>query len=237
MSLFLITAPVLADAPGNNGTVKIHEGSTEDEPIVNNEPHVCTFHLHFFFGDEVQSGDWWIESWPPTGDMTEVLSGSYDATGGEDRDPDETSDPDVHSLPDGHYKLYWEGAENPGGQLEIKHKVFWVACEPAGSESPSESASESPSESPSESASESPSESPSESASESPSESVSESPSSSPSEGELGGNPTPKPGGGSIPDTALGSEGVPAWPFALLTLLSLGGLVYLRLSTETEQTR
>ncbi|MCV0404501.1 MAG: prealbumin-like fold domain-containing protein [Chloroflexi bacterium] len=105
------------------------------------------------------------------------------------------------------------------------------------SESPSESASESPSESPSESASESPSESPSESASESPSESVSESPSSSPSEGELGGNPTPKPGGGSIPDTALGSEGVPAWPFALLTLLSLGGLVYLRLSTETEQTR
>src|SRR5690242_9798599 len=49
-------------APGNNGTVKIHEGGSETEPIVRNEPHVCTFHLHFFFADAAQTGSWWIES-------------------------------------------------------------------------------------------------------------------------------------------------------------------------------
>ncbi|MGI8658374.1 MAG: prealbumin-like fold domain-containing protein [Candidatus Limnocylindria bacterium] len=126
-SVYLVAAPVLATQPdpaGNNGTVKIHEGASEDEPIVANEPQVCTFHLHFFFGDDVQSGDWWIKSWPPTGDGTVVLAGSYDATGGEDRQP-ETG---TYSLPDGHYKLFWEGATNPGEQLNIKHKVFWVTC-------------------------------------------------------------------------------------------------------------
>ena len=100
--------------PGNNGTVKIHDGATDNEPIVNNEPHVCTFHLHFFFGDEVQAGNWWIQSWPPTGDGTTVLSGSYNATGGEDVQPATG----VFSLPDGHYKLFWDGATNPGGNVQ-----------------------------------------------------------------------------------------------------------------------
>jgi hypothetical protein len=45
-----------------------------------------------------------------------------------------------------------------------------------------------------------------------------------------GGNPTP--GGGTVPDTAFGSTSVPAWPFAVLALMSLGGLLYLRLSAE-----
>ena len=125
LSLTALAAPALAkNAPGNNGTVKIHDGETDNEPIVNNEPHVCTFHLHFFFGDEVQSGNWWIKSWPPTGDGTTVLSGSYDATAGEDIQPDSG----VYSLPNGHYKLFWEGAANPGGKLNIKHKVFWTDC-------------------------------------------------------------------------------------------------------------
>jgi len=131
-SIYLVAAPALA-TQGNNGTVKIHEAATEVEPIVANDPHVCTFHLHFFFGDDVQSGDWWIESWPPTGDGTEVLAGSYDATGGEDRQPGTGT----YSLPDGHYKLFWEGATNPGDQLNIKHKVFWVTCdEDEGEETP-----------------------------------------------------------------------------------------------------
>ncbi|HZC32834.1 MAG TPA: hypothetical protein VE640_06070 [Candidatus Bathyarchaeia archaeon] len=49
------------DTPGNNGTVKIHEGNTEKEPgEVRNEPHVCTFHLHFYFADPEQAGTWEI---------------------------------------------------------------------------------------------------------------------------------------------------------------------------------
>jgi hypothetical protein len=117
--------------PGNNGTVKIHDGNTENEPVISNEPQVCTFHVHFFFADAGQSGDWWIQSWPPTGNGTTVLSGSY-LTGatGEYRTP---ASPNVYSLADGHYKLFWQGDE----EELAKHKVFWVACQatPAPSES------------------------------------------------------------------------------------------------------
>src|SRR5438876_10086968 len=95
------------DAPGNNGTVKIHDGATEPSPEIRNQPHVCTFHLHFFFADAGQAGTWWIESWPPTGDGTVVLSGAYlTDTNGEFRTPPE---PGAYELPDGHYKLFWEG--------------------------------------------------------------------------------------------------------------------------------
>jgi hypothetical protein len=112
------------DAPGNNGTVKIHEGGTETEPIVHNEPHVCTFHLHFFFADPFQAGTWEIQEWSPGDKGTVVLTGTYDTNGdGEDRDPDE---PGVYTLPDGHYKLFWDGDLDT--EKHDKHKVFWVDC-------------------------------------------------------------------------------------------------------------
>jgi hypothetical protein len=127
----LLGAALVAPAPaastdGNNGTVKIHEGGTETEPIVRNEPHVCTFHLHFFFADPSDAGTWEIQEWSP-GDMgTVVLDGTYDTNGdGEDRDPD---DPDVYELPDGHYKLFWDGDLDT--EKHDKHKVFWVECAP-----------------------------------------------------------------------------------------------------------
>ena len=111
------------DAPGNNGTVKIHDGATEPSPEVKNQPHVCTFHLHFFFADAGQAGDWWIESWPPTGDRGTVMAGTYLTNeNGEDRQPEEGA----YQLPDGHYKLFWEGRNTQN----IKHKVFWVKCAP-----------------------------------------------------------------------------------------------------------
>ena len=110
-------------SPGNNGTVKIHEGGTEPSPEVQNQPHVCTFHLHFFFADAGQTGTWWIESWPPTGSRSVVLSGTYGPTdaNGVYRTPPY---PDFYTLPDGHYKLFWEGRNDQN----IKHKVFWVQC-------------------------------------------------------------------------------------------------------------
>jgi hypothetical protein len=76
------------DTPGNNGTVKIHDGADENaNGEVRNEPHVCTFHLHFYFADPVQSGSWEIQEWAPTGTKgTVVMSGTYDTAGdGEDR--------------------------------------------------------------------------------------------------------------------------------------------------------
>lgn len=122
LMVLAMAAPVAA-AKGNDGTVKIHNGAGEAEPIIQNEPHVCDFHLHFFFSDAGQTGNWWIQSWPPTGNKTTVLSGTYlsDANG-EYRDPAVGS----HALPNGHYKLFWTG--DPSTQ--IKHKVFWVDCQP-----------------------------------------------------------------------------------------------------------
>ena len=123
LAMVLAVAAPVAAAKGNDGTVKIHNGSSEAEPIIQNEPHVCDFHLHFFFSDAGQTGSWWIQSWPPTGNKSTVLSGTYlsDASG-EYRDPAVGS----HSLPDGHYKLFWTGSPS----TQIKHKVFWVDCNP-----------------------------------------------------------------------------------------------------------
>jgi hypothetical protein len=133
-------APSLAGhpdgAPGNNGTIKVHDNNPgEPDPEVKNQPHVCQFDLHFFFGDAGQTGDWWIQEWPPTSDAGPTsdpagaeLSGVYEDLEGdrEDREPDTVGT--YFTLPDGHYKLFWEGAVNPGGQQNIKHKVFWVDC-------------------------------------------------------------------------------------------------------------
>ena len=120
-STFAQTGP-----PGNNGNVKIHDGGTEPSPEVRNQPHVCTFHLHFFFADAGQAGAWWIRSWSPTGDGATVLTGTYVTdTNGEYRTP---AEPGAYTLADGHYKLFWEGRSSSN----IKHKVFWVRCAASG---------------------------------------------------------------------------------------------------------
>lgn len=118
-----------ADDSSNNGTIKIHEGSTEREPIEANDPHVCAFHIHGFNFDASSSGSWRIDEWPPTGTRTEVVTGNWtsDATG-EWRTA-------LLALPDGHYKAFAKQMDSTtvGGD---KQKVFWVACgatAPAGS--------------------------------------------------------------------------------------------------------
>ena len=68
---------------GNNGTVKIHDGAGEPSPEVKNQPHVCTFHMHFFFADAGQTGDWEIQRWAPGPKGEVVPSSTYhtDANG------------------------------------------------------------------------------------------------------------------------------------------------------------
>jgi hypothetical protein len=114
------------DPPGFNGHIKVHDGDTEAEPIVRNEPHVgCTFHIHGFDFDVAADGTWNIQSWPPTGDRSVVLSGTW------------TSDSDGNwrtallSLGSGHYRVNADQTDPaaPGGE---KHKMFWVDCPPAG---------------------------------------------------------------------------------------------------------
>ncbi|KPC59879.1 LPXTG cell wall anchor domain-containing protein [Streptomyces chattanoogensis] len=123
----LLLAPsAYATAPGDNGTVKIHDAKTGEE-LRKNEPHVCTFYLDAFGFDGDQQVDWHIESWAPTADVKgeTVKTGSL-TLGGEGHG--RTQD---LSLPDGHYKLFWNFDGEHG---RAKQKVFWTDC--AGKDQP-----------------------------------------------------------------------------------------------------
>jgi LPXTG-motif cell wall-anchored protein len=177
MAALLAAPSAHATAPGDNGTVKIHDASTGEE-LRRNEPHVCTFYLDAFGFDSVQDVDWHIEAWAPSADVKgeTVKTGSITLDGeGHGRTED-------LSLPDGHYKLFWNFDGENGS---AKHKVFWTDCEETDNKpgtgtgtTPSASASASPSASASASAS------PAESAGTSESPAVSSSPSAQGGSGE-----------------------------------------------------
>jgi hypothetical protein len=116
----LSSATVLA-GDGNNGTVKVHEGATDAERLVNEESHVCTFHLHFFFADAGQSGTWWIDQAAPTGTAPLIITGTYSTDANGEYQTVELG------APVGHYSLSWEGRDDQN----IKSKTFWVTCENA----------------------------------------------------------------------------------------------------------
>ena len=114
-----------AGAPGNNGTVKIHDGAGEPSPEPQNEPHVCTFHVHALHFDSGQVLTFTVQSWEPTGDRSVVLSGSITAdASGEGRAPVTGA----YALPDGHYRLTVDTGN--GTTTQDKHKMFWVQCAP-----------------------------------------------------------------------------------------------------------
>ncbi|WP_329338191.1 LPXTG cell wall anchor domain-containing protein [Streptomyces sp. NBC_00663] len=146
----LLAAPsAYATAPGDNGTVKIHDATTGEE-LHRNEPHVCTFYLDAFGFDSVQEVDWHIEAWAPTADVKGETVKSGEIT----LDAEGHGRTEDLSLPDGHYKLFWNFEGEKGA---AKHKVFWTDCEDSDDggkpgETPSSSASASPSASASESA-------------------------------------------------------------------------------------
>ncbi|WP_432173055.1 LPXTG cell wall anchor domain-containing protein [Streptomyces sp. Tue6028] len=135
---FCVPATAHATAPGDNGTVKIHDAGTGEE-LRKNEPHVCEFYLDAFGFDNGQQVDWHIEAWAPTAAVKgeTVKSGAITLDGeGHGRTQDMT-------LPDGHYKLFWNFEGEHGS---AKHKVFWTDCEDkeegsGASASPSASAS------------------------------------------------------------------------------------------------
>src|SRR5258708_2409773 len=119
---FALSTPASADpnSPGNNGTVKIHDANTSVEDM-RNEPHVCRFYVDGFKFDNNSSGQWWIESWPPTGNRSEVRREAWKADGKGDWHSG------IQTLPNGHYKLFakQQNEATPGGN---KQKVFLVAC-------------------------------------------------------------------------------------------------------------
>jgi hypothetical protein len=121
--LVSLSSTVALAGNGNNGTVKVHDGVTDSEPIIKNEPHVCTFHLHFFFADE-QTGNWWVDQQAPTGRDSSGLAGTYTTNANGETKTAE------FGLPIGHYTLYWQGRNDQN----VKHKTFWVECDGGGGE-------------------------------------------------------------------------------------------------------
>ena len=117
--LFASQAAFATATPGDNGTVKVHDSSTAVTDHQNDPQDVCQFYLDGFGFDGAQSVTWYIDSWPPTGNGTEVLNGSL--TMGADGDGYTAN----QSLPNGHYKLFWNFTGENGA---AKQKVFWVKC-------------------------------------------------------------------------------------------------------------
>lgn len=141
----LLSAPAAhATAPGDNGTVKIHDATTGEE-LRKNEPHVCEFYLDAFGFDSVQQVSWHIEAWAPTA----AVKGETVESGAITLDGDGHGRTDDMTLPDGHYKLFWNFDGEKGA---AKHKVFWTDCEDEepGGGTPTPSASEPGSETPGE---------------------------------------------------------------------------------------
>lgn len=130
----LLSPTAFADAPGDNGTVKIHDARTGEE-LVKNEPHVCTFYLDAFYFDGRQQAAWEIDQQAPTGKAVAAKGAITLDAKGHGRTADMT-------LPDGHYKLVWNFDGEHG---KAKHKVFWVACDNGGTPTPSDSGSPTPS--------------------------------------------------------------------------------------------
>jgi hypothetical protein len=123
-SLIISIAPAIAASPGNAGTVKIHDATTDQEASEQgNEPWVCEFWVGFSSTDSDQAGTWQILSWQPTGDGSVAEAGNYDTSG------DGVDATDTMTLPDGHYRLEWQAADTNNA----KHKTFWVACDSAPS--------------------------------------------------------------------------------------------------------
>ncbi|MGW0912408.1 LPXTG cell wall anchor domain-containing protein [Streptomyces sp. NPDC002784] len=121
-SAALFLAPAAhATPPGDNGTVKIHDATT-DEELRHNEPRVCSFYLDAFGFDGGQQVDWHIESWAPTAGVKGETVKSGELT----LDSEGHGRSDDMTLPDGHYKLFWNFEGEKGS---AKHKVFWTDCE------------------------------------------------------------------------------------------------------------
>ncbi|MFC8347958.1 LPXTG cell wall anchor domain-containing protein [Streptomyces sp. NPDC057280] len=206
----LFAAPnAYATAPGDNGTVKIHDATTGEE-LRRNEPHVCTFYLDAFGFDSVQEVDWHIEAWAPTADVKGETVKSGEIT----LDAEGHGRTEDLSLPDGHYKLFWNFEGEKGA---AKHKVFWTDCEGSDDGKPSET----PSSSASSPASSSPSASPSESA---PAGGSSSEPSASSSPSAQGG------GSGDGGDLAETGNGAPVGLLggAAAALVAAGGYLVFR---------
>ncbi len=131
-----LAAPVYANggnAPGNNGTLKIHEKGTPSG-TESNDPKVCTFNLEGFQFDAGQDGYILFNT---QGGGQSVQAGptvAFGPTNGSGYAETIYLNDGSIDLPNGHYKATLYGKDNSGNQPNLKDKkakskVFKVDCE------------------------------------------------------------------------------------------------------------
>lgn len=117
-----------AAAPGNNGTLKVHEKGTPANSE-SNDPKVCIFNFEGFGLDPNQTGDITIDAIPPSTPASAVLvvSLSTDASGNGSTTP-YINDLGGPALPNGHYKATLDNKFGTDPGDKAKSKVFKVEC-------------------------------------------------------------------------------------------------------------
>ncbi|MGH2347200.1 MAG: hypothetical protein ACRDG4_18385 [Chloroflexota bacterium] len=112
---------------GNSGDTKISQFPYPDHGNQGNEPHVpCGFYI-LGFNFAATQGTVTVNSWPPTGDRSVVLTDTFTGTVDDSGNYQFVNGP--YFLNPGHYKSYV--TDNKGNEI-AKQKVFWVdgPCSP-----------------------------------------------------------------------------------------------------------
>lgn len=198
-------ATVMAGAPGNNGTLKVHEFGTPSG-TESNDPKVCNFNFEGFGFDADFSGFIVIEGQGQTEFTSDPIAfGPTDETG--------YAETEYMTLPAGHYKATLYGKDTGGGiNLEdekAKSKVFKSEC-PEATPTPSPTASPTPTPTPEPT----------------PSETTAPSPTENPPA--LGGGTPPTPNTAMDFQTSALTVGFVLSALGVLVLLALANLRYRR---------
>ena len=118
-----LMARTAATTQGNSGDIKISETTVPDHGNQGNEPHVqCQFYV-LGFNFAASQGTISVASWPPTGDGSVVLTGTYKAPTPDSAGTYQFVKGPYTTLADGHYKV--DVTDNKGAEI-AKHKVFWI---------------------------------------------------------------------------------------------------------------
>jgi len=128
--LMAVPASATKSAPGNNGTLKVHEQGTQSQ-FINNDPKVCTFNFEGYNFGNGQDGLIVITAQGGGNDQSEVKRIHMPAAA-ETTEHGTYTETAYHTLPDGHYKSTVYGKDNKGEyrvDLKAKSKVFKVECE------------------------------------------------------------------------------------------------------------
>lgn len=115
-----------ADAPGNNGTIKVHEKGTPSG-TESNDPKVCVFNFEAFGLDANQTGNITIETQSGPVITPVIVSLSTDANGnGATEYLNDTNS--TKTIANGHYKATLDNKFGTDPGNKAKSKVFKVEC-------------------------------------------------------------------------------------------------------------